>query len=160
MGEFLRNLGETSWWVSVVGVGLLISVVGNILTRRLDGAKASAFKWLRERSAKRRAKFDAEVQLLRAHPNLLPHFLQQELRFRFEAVGALVYALIVVCIAAFFVSSYAPSWLLYIRPAAIPILSLLFVFFMLLSQLFEGRAARTQDVANAVLLPKDAGEPS
>lgn len=72
MDNFLSNLNDPSWWISVVIVGLIVGVVGSIaatyLVRALGARMAKASAWWRNRSAARRAEWQAEVQRLRDNP--------------------------------------------------------------------------------------------
>lgn len=86
MDEFLKNMTSGYWWLSVVAVGIVVNLVSGILEKRLGGLGSSTSAWMRLRSEKKRKAYQAEVARLVAKPELLPHFFQEETRWRMRAL--------------------------------------------------------------------------
>jgi hypothetical protein len=85
------RIADGDWWISVVVVGIFLSVAGNLLTRKLDNLTSSAFQWTRKRSAKKREKFNDEVEALAGcYPTLEPFYFQMEMRARARASYSLL----------------------------------------------------------------------
>src|SRR6267142_4983574 len=86
MSDFLRSLTSLYWWISVVVVGLVINVLSNCATRKLDARLSKVSLWWRERSKQRQADYLAESERLRASPHQQVMARFKEARLRTEGV--------------------------------------------------------------------------
>ncbi len=53
MEDFIKEVGSIYWWISVVLVGLILSVSANLITKKLDSYSSKRSKQRREEKEKR-----------------------------------------------------------------------------------------------------------
>lgn len=69
MDEFLKSLGSTYWWISVVIVGILINLASNFLQKNLDMQLSSVSKLWKKKSDERKRKRQQTLELLKNNPH-------------------------------------------------------------------------------------------
>jgi hypothetical protein len=71
MESFAENLSSPSWWISVILVGIVISYLGNLITRMMDKFFSTISSNWRNRSEKVRTEREAQIQILVQNPSEL-----------------------------------------------------------------------------------------
>ena len=66
MSRFLQDITSVYWWVSVVVIGIVINVVGVLISRKLDIPLSKASSWWRDRSQKRMLEAEQEIVNLKS----------------------------------------------------------------------------------------------
>ncbi|KAG8153076.1 hypothetical protein [Burkholderia catarinensis] len=101
MDDFLQNLHSPSWWLSVVTVGILLSVVAAYATRGLDRLFRYFGKKWADRSEKSKDKFARKVAVLQQSPEARAAYFREEVRYRHTAIfGAVVATFLLGLLAA------------------------------------------------------------
>lgn len=91
MDDFLQNLHSPYWWLSVVTVGVVLSVVATYATRGIDRICGSLWKQWANRSEKAKGRFADKVALLKQNPEARAAYFREEVRYRHTAIfGAVV----------------------------------------------------------------------
>ena len=99
--EFIKNLGSGYWWISVVVVGLLINLVSAYLKTPLDGFMVRTWGWWRDRSAKRRERFERHASALSNDPHRQLIYLGMEMRGRMQSAQFWLMALMLISFAIY-----------------------------------------------------------
>lgn len=95
MDKFLSDLSSPYFWLAVVLVGIAINLVSTLLLRTGGAFAASLPKWLRSRSAARRAKFERDVLKFVERSDLRVFLVSQEVRYRLMALFDVVVAYVI-----------------------------------------------------------------
>ncbi|QVN19289.1 hypothetical protein [Burkholderia pyrrocinia] len=91
MDDFLQNLHSPYWWLSVVTVGILLSIVAAYATRGLDRLFLYFGKKWADRSEKSKDKFARTVAALQQSSEARAAYFREEVRYRHTAIfGAVV----------------------------------------------------------------------
>ena len=91
MDDFLQNLHSPYWWLSVVTVGIFLSIVAAYATRGLDRLFRSFGKRWSDRSEKSKERFARTVAALKKSPEARAAYFREEVRYRHTAIfGAVV----------------------------------------------------------------------
>lgn len=88
-GNLLVDVQTPSWWFSVVLVGILISILGNFLTRVLDSRFKSTFDWWRKRKDAYDLDYQKELSYLCKQPQQEKIFVDEETRLRLKGLEEL-----------------------------------------------------------------------
>ncbi|MBU9445899.1 hypothetical protein [Burkholderia multivorans] len=86
MSEFWQLLHSTSWWLSVVVVGVLASIIATYGVRGLDRMGLSFGRKWTERSARSKKQFDDTVDVLKKSAEARAAYFREEVRLRQTAI--------------------------------------------------------------------------
>jgi hypothetical protein len=126
--EFLRNLTNPAWLLSVVVVGLVINIIGHFLARRIDSWLVRTSSWWRNRSQARLAQEAKIVERLLSDKDEEMLFRVREMRDHLSSGIALLMALILVGFIAAILKVFPDSRQLYILSDGLILLTALLVF--------------------------------
>jgi hypothetical protein len=147
MNDFLVDLQSTKWWLSVVIVGVLVSIVGTFLARLLDTRLAAASRWWRGLRETAQQQHMMHLESLRGDTRKQLLLAATETRCRLQSLSGLVQLIASITFAILSMVFGAPSWV------TIPFI-VLFVF----NWIFYMQRVRAADRAERLLadLFKDA----
>ncbi|KVT68869.1 hypothetical protein [Burkholderia ubonensis] len=86
MAEFLLNLHSTSWWLSVVVVGIIASIIATYGVRGLDRVGGIFGKKWTQRSERSKKQFEDMVAALKKSPEARNAYFREEVRVRQAAI--------------------------------------------------------------------------
>jgi hypothetical protein len=92
--EFILSLSSTSWWISVVLVGIVIHITSSYIKPLLDRMASAVSRSWAERSKARRAEREKLVADLRSDLHLQLLFLAAEARHRSRAIALLLFTVL------------------------------------------------------------------
>ena len=98
MESFVENLQSPAWWISVVVVGIILSVVSQYLKEVIDSSLSRISVSWRSRSEKAKANRLREIEVLRGDNHKQYLLLFEEMRNR---ISAGVYTILAFLIAIF-----------------------------------------------------------
>ena len=147
MSDFLADLQSVRWWLSVVIVGVLVSIAGTFLARLLDTRLAAASSWWRGRRATAQREQMKHLESLRGDTRQQLFLAAAETRCRLRSISALVQLIASSTFAILSMIFGAPNWV------TIPLI-VLFAF----NWIFYMHQAHAADRAERLLvdLSKDA----
>jgi hypothetical protein len=93
MMEFLESIGKTSWWLSVVVVGVLVNFLSQALYPQLARIPAKWAENATKLASARQAEKDADIAALKKDLTRLPLYLAREFRHYWLALFLLCMAI-------------------------------------------------------------------
>ncbi|WP_157650972.1 hypothetical protein [Burkholderia ubonensis] len=86
MDDFLQYLHSPSWWLSVVAVGIVLSIIAAYITRVLDRVFGFALRKWADRSEQAKRTFANKVAVLRQSADARTAYFRDEVRYRHTAI--------------------------------------------------------------------------
>ena len=99
MNALLEQVSSIGWWVSVVLVGVLTSLLASYLKPRIDNNFSRVWRWWANRSEKERTLHEAYIRVLRNYPDTRDHARVSILNHHFSEVRYLLFAIILFLLA-------------------------------------------------------------
>ena len=110
MSNFYTDLQTPYWWVSVIIVGIIVSIVGNVLTK-IFASKIKCFKdWRDERAKADDKNFKKDLESLRSDPQQEKVLLHNEIRQRLFSLECLVHSIFLFFMFSILFFSNVPKW--------------------------------------------------
>lgn len=123
MEEIQKALGSPAWWVLTIIFGLMVSVLANFITRRLDAFFAKWSKAWRENSEKRNDAFMQKAWELAKDDEAMRVEWEREVRHRLKALTQVLFSVaIMIVLTGFpppFVSMDSWAWRIWASAASI-----------------------------------------
>lgn len=109
MEKFISDLTNPYFWLGVVLVGIAINLISALLIKASDAAALHFPRWLRSKTAARKATFERTVTMLVRLPELFPVYAARESRYRIS--GLLMWLIGIVPLSIRDRIALYPSWL-------------------------------------------------
>lgn len=110
MEDFLTDIQSAHFWLSVVVVSLIVSILASYLRDLLDTSVGSIVSRAKARGESRAAYHAHLVEVVGAEPNKQFHLAAVEQRYRARSMGALVQCLFSAGLAFFCLAIGFPKW--------------------------------------------------
>jgi hypothetical protein len=101
MKTFAEQLSSTSWWLSVVIVGIAINVTAAYIKSRLDGVLSNASSWWKGRSEREKEKRQKLIEKLKNSKEEQFLAVTDDLRERIRAIHMLLLGVFFMLIPEF-----------------------------------------------------------
>ena len=98
MEAFLADLTKPSWWLSVILVGIFISLATSFIEKALGKSISSTSSWWRKVSKERSEKWIQYIKSLATDQNLLQQARHEEVRARLQSIESLLFASFIMLI--------------------------------------------------------------
>lgn len=96
MDELTKNLSSPYWWIGVVVVGILINLASAYLKPALDRWLSRMSVWWRNQSAKRKARYEKEIEALMGSAELQRNYEHAELKCSLQALFGIGFAILLL----------------------------------------------------------------
>ena len=110
MNDFLTDLQSPRWWLSVVIVGVLVSIAGIFLARLLDTRLAAASSWWRGQRGAAQREHMMHLESIRGDTRKQLFLAAAETRCRLRSLSALIQLIASGTFAILSMVFGAPSW--------------------------------------------------
>ena len=130
MNEFMTDLSQLHWWMSVVVVGIVVNLLSNSIKKKYDDFFSSISAQWNNYSIARRNVFEARISLLANDPVEMAFEMHKENRKRVQSISSLVVSVIFMIALLFPKDSTKLDVQLKILSSAGLALSILAAFFL------------------------------
>jgi len=98
MNDFMKNLTSSSWWLSVIVIGIVVNLLSTQVQHLINFTKRLFFKKIADDNLRRKKQIDGLINYLIEHPDKLQIYIYIETKLRIRLV---FYIVISMCFMLF-----------------------------------------------------------